>query len=163
MSERSFYAFDISLHPLPRGAEAGPRHEDDWGAWMTLVAPREVLHEPFATPYDEALERFAALERMVVEPDGALLCTAGVAEGAWQIDGTAWELGGRLLRVDLRGTCPVAMFDGLLGACGWPDQRMLVQLVRPAVFLAEATFRSHASARWNRPAAATLRAGGPFP
>jgi hypothetical protein len=55
------------------------------------------------------------------------------------------------------------MFDGLLGACGWPDRQVLVQLVRPAVFLAEATFRSHAAARWTRTTGATLRVRGPFP
>lgn len=163
MSERPLYAFDISLHPLSHGAVAGPPYEDDCGVWVTLVAPREAVHEPFAVPYDEALERFAAIDRMVVEPDGALLCAAGVAERAWQIDGTAWDLGGRLLRVDICGTCPAAMFDRLLGACGWPDQQVLVQLVRPAVFLAEVTFRSHATARWTRATGATLRVRGPFP
>jgi hypothetical protein len=38
-------------------------------------------------------------------------------------------------------------FDRLLEAFGWPQQAMMMQLVRPAVFLDEPTFRRHARAR----------------
>jgi hypothetical protein len=49
--------------------------------------------------------------------------------------------------VDLKGSCPAAEFDRLLAAFGWPDQPLVMELVRPAVVLDEPTFRRHAAAR----------------
>ena len=54
---------------------------------------------------------------------------------------------GRVLLVDLKGSCPPREFDRLLEAFGWPAERVVMQLTRPAVFLDEVTFRRHALAR----------------
>lgn len=157
MPDEPLYAFDIALHAAPRACSAGVPHVDEWGTWTTLQPSHAALNAPLAMTFDTALERLAALDRMVVEPDGAILWTCPVAGAAWQVDGIAWDLGGRLLRVDLKGTCPAVAFDAMLEACGWPGQAVVVQLVRPAIVLDLATFRSHATARWRGGSGETLR------
>jgi hypothetical protein len=52
---------------------------------------------------------------------------------------------GKLLFVDLKGSCPPEQFDRLLGAFGWPAASLMFQLTRQAVFLDEAEFRRFAS------------------
>lgn len=144
------YAFEITLHPRPDEAVPGGMHADAWGAWPTLVVPHEALAAALACTFDEALGRLAAFERLYVEPDGSFVWTSPHALGpraAWQVDGNAYERAGRVLLVDLKGSCPPEAFDRLLAAFGWPGQPVMMQLVRAAVFLDEATFRRHALAR----------------
>jgi hypothetical protein len=64
-----------------------------------------------------------------------------------------------VLLADLKGSCPASDFDQLLVAFGWPQQAMMMQLVRPAVFLDEATFRRHACRRGIAGDGQTLRPG----
>ncbi|MFM7185486.1 MAG: hypothetical protein ACKO4Z_12050 [Planctomycetota bacterium] len=102
--------------------------------------------------FDEAIERLGAIEGLFVEPDGSFVWSSPrsripTASFRWQVDGNAFERAGKVLLVDLKGSCPAAEFDRLLTALGWPSQAVIMQLVRPAVFLDEATFRRHAAAR----------------
>jgi hypothetical protein len=99
------------------------------------------------TGFDEALSRLETLERMYAEPDGSFVWTSPREGLSWQVDGNAFERDGRVLLVDLRGSCPPAAFDRLLAAFGWPTQPLVMQLVRSAVFVDEETFRRHATAR----------------
>ncbi len=152
MNPHPLYAFDITLHARPAAAGAGGMLADAWGTWPTLAVPREALSAPLSIGFDDALERLNALERMYAEPDGSFVWTSsrGVGDGGqawWQVDGNAFEKAGRVLLVDLKGSCPAADLDRLLGGFGWPDQPLMMQLVRSAVFLDEATFRRHAAAR----------------
>lgn len=147
MTGDEVYAFEVSIQARPVEAVPGGRHGDAWGDWTTLDVPRAALTNPLAVEFDTALERLAALERMYVEPDGSFVWTSRREGLAWQVDGNAMERAGRVLLVDLRGCCPPAEFDRLLAALGWPEQPVMFQLVRPAVFLDEATFRRHALAR----------------
>lgn len=151
MSSRSStdrYAFDITLHGHPPGdPAAGAPHEELGVAWPTVAVPRDCLAVPMDVDFDGMLARLGALERMYVEPDGALVWTSPRESGGWQVDGNAYEKEGRVLLVDLKGSCPPWDFDRLLDCLGWPRQRVLFQLVRPAVFLDESTFRRHALAR----------------
>jgi hypothetical protein len=153
------YAFDITLHARPGAAGPGGIHGDAWGSWPVLAVPRDALAEPMAADFDAALARLAALERMYVEPDGSFVWTSPREGLSWQVDGNAAERSGRVLLVDLRGSCPPAEFDRLLAAWGWPGQAVMMQLVRPAVFLDEATFRRHALARGTAGDGETLRPG----
>ena len=88
---------------------------------------------------------------MYAEPDGSFVWTSSRSGDAgaawWQVDGNACEKDGRVLLVDLKGSCPPADFDRLLAAFGWPAQPMMMLLVRSAVFLGEEAFRRHAMAR----------------
>ncbi|MFM9059427.1 MAG: hypothetical protein ACKOSQ_09940 [Planctomycetaceae bacterium] len=151
------YAFDVTIHALPAEARPGRRHVDAWGEWPALEVPRAALSAPVAVEFDAMLGRLAALERMYVEPDGAFVWTSPREGLSWQVDGNAAERDGRVLLVDLRGCCPPAEFDRLLAALGWPGHPLMFLLVRPAVFLDEATFRRHALARGTAGDGETLR------
>lgn len=157
MTTADLYAFDISVHARPDAARPLGSHRDAWGDWTTLDMPRDALAEPLTVAFDAMLERLAALERMYVEPDGSFVWTSRREGLSWQVDGNAAERAGRVLLVDLRGSCPPAEFDRLLAALGWPAQALAFELLRPAVFLDEPTFRRHALARGARGDGETLR------
>lgn len=152
MPDTPLYAFEIAVHARPPDAREGEVLADAWGSWPTVLVPREALAEPLAMRFEDALERLAAIERLFVEPDGSFVWSNprpghGPPGTRWQVDGNAFERAGRVLLVDLKGSCPAAGFDRLLMALGWPSQPVVMQLVRPAVFLDEPTFRRHAAAR----------------
>lgn len=147
MKGEPLYTFEISLHPRSGAERPGPSHADAWGAWPTLAVPHEQFGLPMAIGFDEALDRLAALERMYAEPDGSFVWTSGREGLSWQVDGNLFDKDGRVLLVDMKGNCPREAFDRLLRCFGWPDQPVLLQLVRPAVFLDEDVFRRHALAR----------------
>lgn len=155
------YAFDITLHGLPgdvaEQVPAGPAYDDLGASWPTLDVPREALATPMAVGFDDAFDRLGRLDRMYVEPDGSLVWTSPREGVRWQVDGNAFEKDGRVLFVDLKGSCPPEAFDSLLACFGWPRQRMVMQLVRPAVFLEESTFRRHAMTRGHAGDGETLR------
>ena len=159
MSGDDLLAFDISLHARCAEAASGGDHRDAWGAWPTLDVPHAALAVPMAVTFDDAFERLAALERMYAEPDGSFVWTSPREGRSWQVDGNAFERDGRVLLVDLKGSCPEAAFDRLLTAFGWPAQPLMVQLVRPAVFLEEDAFRRHARCRAAAGDGKTMRPG----
>lgn len=141
------YAFDATLHRMPDAPPAGPPHVDSWGTWPTLAAGSARAAVPLTIGFDEAFARLARLDRMFAEPDGSFVWTSQREGPWWQVDGNAFEKAGRVLLVDLKGSCPAADFDRLLGAFGWPGQNLIMQLTRAAVFFDEETFRRHARAR----------------
>jgi hypothetical protein len=146
-STDGFYAFEVSLHRHPGEAGEGSPHADAWGTWPTLAVPREAALGPLAVSGDEALERLAAEPRLFAEPDGSFVWTSSQDGPAWQVDGNLLERDGRVVLLDLKGSCPRAEFDRLLACVGWPAEPLMFQLVRAAVFLDEAAFRRHAAAR----------------
>jgi hypothetical protein len=156
-SAPGLYAFEAVLHRRPADASAAGTHTDAWGSWPTLAVSRESLSQPLAVGFDAATEQLARLPRMFVEPDGSFVWTSPAAERPWQVDGNLFERAGRVLLVDLKGSCPPAEFDRLLGAFGWPAEPVMLGLVRAAVFLEEPTFRRHAAARGAAGDGQTLR------
>ena len=154
------YAFDITLHGRVSAVDdlpVGDAYEDAWGSLPTLTVSNDLLVVPMTVGFDEALGRLALLERMYAEPDGSFVWTSPRDGSWWQVDGNAFEKDGRVLLVDLKGSCPASVFDRLLAAFGWPEQAMMMQLVRAAVFLDERTFRHHASRRGMAGDGQTLR------
>jgi hypothetical protein len=151
------YAFDATLHRMPDAPPAGPPHVDAWGIWPTLAAGSARAAVPLTIGFDDAFARLARLDRMFAEPDGSFVWTSPREGLSWQVDGNAFEKDGRVLLVDLKGSCPPEAFDQLLAAFGWPAEPVMLQLVKPAVFLDEATFRDHASARGAAGDGETLR------
>lgn len=155
--EPVLYAFEAVLHRRPDDAAAGGRHADEWGEWPILAVRREALAQPLAIGFDAAIERLARLPRMFVEPDGSFVWTSPAADHLWQVDGNLFERSSRVLLVDLKGSCPEAEFDRLLEAFGWPEEPVMLGLVRAAVFLDPGTFRRHAAARGAAGDGQTLR------
>ncbi len=156
------YAFEIALHGMPVApspAAGDMSFSDAHGTWSSLAVPRDAVAEPMAIGFDDALARLDALPRMFVEPDGAFVWTSPRESDRWQVDGNAFERSGRVLLVDLKGSCPAAAFDALMGSFGWPDQQLAVQLVRAGVFLDLDTFRRHATSRAMAGDGETLRPG----
>lgn len=159
--EEPLYAFEVAIHRRAHRPESpgGSPLVDAWGTWPTLDVPVDRLAEPMATGFDVAFGRLAALERMFVEADGSFVWVSPGVVWSWQVDGNALERDGRLLLVELRGSCPASAFDPLLACFGWPEEPVMMQLLRPAVFLDETTFRDHASRRGAAGDAAGLRPG----
>jgi hypothetical protein len=158
----ALYAFEITLQARPVEAVPGPVVGDAWGTWPTILVPKESLATPMAVGFDDAIARLGALERLYAEPDGSFVWASSRGGGAsdgrrWQVDGNAYDREGRVLLVDLKGSCPPAEFDLLLVAFGWPEQGLMFQLVRAATFLDEPTFRRHALARGTVGDGETLR------
>lgn len=153
------YAFDVTLHRCAENPPPGQPYADGWGTWPTLAVEHEQTVVPMAVGFDEAFARLGLLERMFAEPDGSFVWTSPREGLSWQVDGNAFEKEGRVLLVDLKGSCPPDSFDRLLAAFGWPRERVMLQLVKPAVFLDEATFRRHAAARGKAGDGETLRPG----
>jgi hypothetical protein len=117
---------------------------------QTLVVPPAAIAHAFATSFERAAAALEELERMFVEPDGSFVWvssndSAVTDEPRWQIDGSLFDRNGRLLLVDVKGTCTEAQFDRLLAALGWPDTPVMFELTREAVFLDEAEFRRYAA------------------
>ncbi len=148
MTAAALYAFEISLHRHPvEGLADGAPHTDAWGTWPTVLPPHEALAVPLAITFEDAVECLSRLERMYAEPDGSFVWVSSREGLSWQVDGNLFDREGRVVLVDMKGSCPPDDFDRLLACFGWPAERLLFQLVRPAVFLEEASFRRHASAR----------------
>ncbi len=113
----------------------------------TLAIAREELQSTtFACTFEQATGRLAALERMYCEPDGSFVWVSSQQETPWQVDGNLYDRDGRLLFVDLKGSCPPDAFERLLQALGWPQTAVMFQLTREALFVDEGEFRRLAAA-----------------
>jgi hypothetical protein len=137
-------AFHVCLHARPSAASAVSNFELA-GRPSATLAMRPADLPPFGVSFEQAATALAALPRMYCEPDGSFVWTSPTGEPAWQVDGNLYDRGGRLLYVDLKGSCPGAELDRLLTTCGWPGTPVIFQLVREAVFLDEETFRRYAA------------------
>ncbi len=135
------YQFHTAIHVRPAEANSGPAIKLGDRKLTVLDVPRAVLAAPFALSFEEASQRLGGLERLFIEPDGSFVWVSPQSAAPWQLDGNLFDRAGRLLFVDLKGTCPPAVFDRLLAALGWPVTPLMFELVREAVLLDEAEFR----------------------
>lgn len=139
------YTFYITLHARPPEVTAGESIGRGGRSYPTLSVAQPALAHGFSLSFEEAAEGLARLPRMFIEPDGSFVWTSSSADAFWQVDGVLYDRDGRLLFVDLKGSCPAAEFDRLLTALRWPSTAVLMQLTREAVFVDEATFRALAA------------------
>ncbi len=139
------YRFHITIHARPDDVRPGPAIEFSGRTVATLDVLRASLSVAFGISFEEAVELLEKLPRSCVEPDGSFFYGSPAGEEPWQVDGNLFDRNGRLLFVDLKGTCPAEEFDRILTAIGWPQTRLVFQLVREAVLLEEAEFRRWAS------------------
>ena len=140
MTHRAFHA---AVHVRPPDATPGAPIEFAGRQLQTLqlAAPPD---RPFDISFEDAAEALSKLDRLFLEPDGSFVWVSPAGDLAWQIDGVLYDRAGRLLYVELKGTCEGSAFDRLLAALGWPRTPVMFQLVRAAVFLDEAEFRRQA-------------------
>jgi hypothetical protein len=137
--------FHVCLHARPGEARTSPAKSLAGLELATLeVVPSEL--PALGASFEDAAAALGSLPRMYCEPDGSFVWVSSAGDAAWQVDGNLYDRGGRLLFVDLKGSCPATEFDRLLTACGWPATEVIFQLVREALYLAEPEFRRYAGA-----------------
>lgn len=131
----------VALHAQPTNMQRG-EPQDVVGLMLRplRVGPADQQHA-FACTFEQALGGLERLPRMFVEPDGSFVQTSPTEEAAWQLDGVLYDAGAQLAYVELKGSAPPPALDALLTALGWPEQRVMFQLVQQALFLDEADFR----------------------
>ncbi len=143
--------FQVTIHARTKEVKDAGRLELSAVAYPTLNLPAGALSAPFDVSFETASESLQDLERMFLEPDGSFVWVSAADEPRWQLDGVLYDRDGRLLYVDLKGTCTAPQFDRLLAALGWPQMPVMFQLAREAAFLSEAEFRRYAGLSASRP------------
>lgn len=142
-------SFHVSLLAEPSEHAAGPLVSLRGLDLATLVAPDGTpprLVDTFAVTFEQARDHLLQIPRTDFEPDGYFLITGSTPE-RWQIDGHLFEYQDKLHRVELHGWCPTEVFDDVLAAVGWPEARVVFQLVHEGVTLREVEFRLWAASR----------------
>ncbi|HTQ38543.1 MAG TPA: hypothetical protein VMJ32_05920 [Pirellulales bacterium] len=140
-------SFHTAVHARSPEVAAGPEIRLRGTTFQTLTVNPSALATAFPVSFEQAGAALEKLERLHFEPDGSFVWVSGRDELAWQIDGNLFDRSGRLLFVDLKGTCPSRQFDQLLAAFGWPTTAVMFQLLREAAFLDETEFRRYAEIR----------------
>ena len=95
----------------------------------------------FSISFEEVAQRLEALPRMFFELDGSFVWVVEKGDSRFQLDGSLYDDGERLLTVDLKGTCDQEMLDHFLKCLGWPKQSLVFQLVQRGIYLDEECFR----------------------
>jgi hypothetical protein len=134
-------SFHATLHARPESAVEREAVDVGGRTLTPLAVSQEAMGTPFSVDFESVVAKFEQFERMFVEPDGSFVWVAARDMPAWQVDGQLFDRSGRLLFIDLKGSCPVAELDRLLTATGWPAVRVMFQLARQAVFVSDAEFR----------------------
>ena len=140
------YRFHTTVHARSPRLVEGPPIEIGNRHLATLAATAEELYTPYPITFETAAENLGRLAGLYCEPDGSLVWRSRPGVPGGQIDGHLYDRQGRLLYVELKGTCPVGPFDELLGALTWPETGLVFQLIREAVVVDEAEFRRWAAA-----------------
>jgi hypothetical protein len=140
-------SFFVTVHARPAAARPGRPLRLGSVEAAPLDVPPEALGTPLDLSFEQVYENLQQIERLFVEPDGSFYWGSARDEAAWQIEGAMFDRQGKLLCVDLRGSCPEPALDRLLAALGWPQTPLMFQLMREGVFLDEAGFRRYAGTR----------------
>jgi hypothetical protein len=126
----------VMLHCRPVSVVDGDQIRIDGFELATVELSPQQQTEPFSISFETAEQRSCRLPRMFFEPDGSFVwVSANGTEPAWQLDGVVNDRVGRVVSVEIRGTCLRAAFEQMLGIFDWPETPLLIQLVQTAVFL----------------------------
>jgi hypothetical protein len=135
------YRFHVAIHAAPAKMPLATPTSIDARLVNALPTSPELLGIPLSISFEEAAQCLAALPRMYIEPDGSFVWVGNAENVDWQVDGVLYDREGRLLYIELKGSCPRSAFDDLLRAWGWPKTPLIFQVVPQAVYLAETDFR----------------------
>lgn len=139
--------FHTIIHARPADAQCAAGPTLNGTSLRRLDVRGDQLGPGFPRSFEEAGDALMRLERLFFEPDGSFVWVGSGDAGPWQLDGQLTDRAGRLLYVELKGTCPEAELDRILATFGMPEHGLMFQLVREAVFLDDAEFRKFAAAR----------------
>lgn len=142
----SLLSFSAVVHARPAGAMVGKVVALSGFELPTLDVGPGDSSLGFDRTFEEVETTLGRCERLFFEPDGSFVWRSPAAEPSWQLDGIVYDRDGRVLYVELKGTCPDERLDEFLTALDWPRTAVMFQLIREAVFLDEAMFRRFASA-----------------
>lgn len=128
--------------------QAAPNELPDAEALSVEGKSMQVLTPPnietrFRRSFEAAALALEKLPRFFFEPDGSFVWVIDRNDIRYQLDGSLYDDGERLLNVELKGTCDAITFDQFLACLGWPEEMMLFQLVQHGVYLNESEFRKH--------------------
>ena len=85
----------------------------------------------FDFSFETAIERLASLPTLFIEPDGSFVWATADS----QMDGVLYDHQQRLHYIEAKGHCRVESMETFLRCLGWPDQQLVIQQMRAAVFL----------------------------
>jgi hypothetical protein len=139
--------FHTNIFATPTKLTAGPTLElrgDQFTALLGTDGTPPLFDRPLPLTFEELQERLLQIPRMDIEPDGYFLVAGGEDAGErWQIDGHLFEYEDRMHRVEIHGSCSVAVLSQLVACCGADE--VVFQLVHEGVTLSETDFRRWAA------------------
>ena len=114
-----------------------PEHTDN----HTAQTPRQ----PFPVTFEAVFAELEIWPRMFIEPDGAFVWVGveqknGGIGKAWQLDGHLYDRDGRMLFVELQGSCPRESLEQLVAVLGIPLDEICVEQRRAGTVQAWSTF-----------------------
>ncbi len=110
----------------------------------TLSITPGQLTDRFELSFEEVAQRLTELPRMFLEPDGSFVWVVDDLDRQYQLDGSLYDDGVRMLHVELKGTFDSTALDTFLSRLGWPTQSVIFQLVQQGIYLSEGEFRRFA-------------------
>jgi len=124
--------FQIAIHRLANANSTPP---------FDAATPRG----SFAVSFEDVFVALEAWPRMYIEPDGSFVCVgqetlADGSSAAWQLDGHLYDRDGRLLYLELQGTCPRSTWEQILAACQVTLAEILIEQRRAGTFVRGAEF-----------------------
>jgi hypothetical protein len=114
------------------------------GQNLDTVRPTTAL-ETLAVTFEDVVAALTELPRLDVEPDGFFTWTSAAGPDDWKLEGQLVDAGRALMYVELKATVPSEMLDQVITTLGWPESRLLFELVREGVFVEEPVFRQWAA------------------
>lgn len=123
----------LILYPAPPCDQlsAGPTLRVDNQPLRTVRLASGAQPRLFSMSFEQLQARLEAHPQSHFEPDGSFLWSGvdNEGEGAWQLTGMLYDAAGRLQRIEIRGTCPLANWRQWLNLLDWPMQPLIIQLL----------------------------------
>jgi hypothetical protein len=141
-------SFNLHLHPWPpsdsfaNGSTFFSDHEI--GCWQVNAVERFTMDVSF----EQVESQLSKLPRMFFEMDGSFVwrgellsslpattsSTSATQDATWQVDGMVYDVAGRVCRVELKGRCPVSVFEQIVAALQ-PANKLLAFCLERSCFV----------------------------